>query len=356
MLPVVDDLDKVAERFDAVYTEMTRIQRALIAAQRDGYEPSMRELVDRARVITRAVEVGIRAVDLNMPSYREMESAALATRVLQPPVDDHLLLAALRSQVRAEGFPMLSAALRMSVRDMPGGLGGRKLVDLVAAPKAVGAGTAHDLCSHWGIPAPARVADLTAEQLSAICDQLEDAAIALPTPVRKSRGQKPAARPDGVGEVAALLDVWIKSSGQPANGVREHVLHAARTLEWGRDAVPAALRIGRFTQAHVITLLIADVDQVAVGQHLPDQVEALQVQAHAWFRSDDERTQEAGALVAMFAELLDAIAKLQAMDGDYTQRVGGKTAMAHARQIARRSAELLECCDPDAVAEALDHL
>jgi hypothetical protein len=353
---IVDDLDKVSERFDAVYTEMTRIQRALIAARRDGYEPSLRDLLDRARVITRAVEIGVRAVDLNGPSYAEMESAALAAKVLQPPVDDHLLLAALRSQRRAEGFPMLSAALRMSAADIPIGLGSRKLVELVGAPKAVGPRMAEELCAHWGLSAAPRLADLTGAQLSALCDQLEDAAVALPTPVRKSRGQKPAARADGVGEANTLLDVWIKASGEPANGVREHVLRAARTLDWGPDAIPAALRIGRFTQDHIIRLLIGDVNNIAVGQGVADQVEALQVQAHAWFRSDDERTQEAGAIVLMFAESLDATAKLRAMEGDYSRRVGGKTAMAHARHLARRSGELLECCEPDAVADALSHL
>jgi hypothetical protein len=48
------------------------------------------------------------------------------------------------------------------------------------------------------------------------------------------------------------------------------------------------------------------------------------------------------------ADLLDATAKLEAMDGDHGQRLGGENAMTHARQVARRCDDLLECCEPDA--------
>jgi hypothetical protein len=146
------DLDRVAERFDAVYSELTLLQRRLIAARRDPLSPRDEwELLERARVMIAAFTTAEGALEIGAPSVAEMEAAALAARVLQRPVDDHLLLAAMRSQGRSYAYPLLAAALRMSATETPAGLAGRQVIELLGASRSFGAHTARDLAKHWGV-------------------------------------------------------------------------------------------------------------------------------------------------------------------------------------------------------------
>ena len=142
------DLEAVAERFDAVYTEMTVLQRELIAARRgDVPVRNARELADRVDTFLAAYRVVVGAMAVGRPSYRDSEAAALRVRVLRPPVDEHLLLAALKAQARSHAFALLADALDQSAGDdtLSTAVGARTVAELLAAPRGMGAATPHAL-------------------------------------------------------------------------------------------------------------------------------------------------------------------------------------------------------------------
>lgn len=348
-------LDKVAAEFDALYSELTILQRRLITARRG--ELDVREetdLIEQVAVITRAVETAARALSIGRPSLAEVESEALAARILQRPIDDHLLLAALRSQLRVQAYAMLSAALRMSANDMPEGLGNRGLTELLAAPRSVGDRTARELLGHWGIAMDLRVGDLLAEQLAELCDRIEDAGERLPAEVRGTRGQRPAAPADGRSAGDRVLSSWVDGCGLAESGVRGLAAVAASRDGWPSDAAPVALMLADFTNGMVLPEVLGEEwEKLSMIRNDAERIRAMRVQGTAWFRAEEEEQRFLGVVLHTASELQKVELRLRALKGDYSRRAGGQTAMSVARAIARRSGELLALFNEEWIEERL---
>lgn len=354
---MVVELEKVAARFDTAYTRMTQAQRKLIEARRNGLEESAeRELVEEAAALSAAVEAALRGLTIGTPSAAELEEAAVSKRVLQPPVDAPLLVAVLRSRIRSQAFPLLSAAIRMSVADMPSSLRRRSLAELLAAPISMGDATARALCRHWALDPDTRLGDLDETELSALCDRVEDAAGRLPPDVRKARGQRPAAPTHGVGAGRAVLDKWVESTGHPLDGVRPIALEVSRKAGWPEDAVPVAMRLADFTFRALLPALVAEWRQIQATDDDRERLKAIKSQADAWWHHEDEDSQLKWWTLKTAEEVLDAVIRLESTQRDYTTKSGSNTAMALSRRIARGSGHLLSACEPDDAAALLASL
>src|SRR4051795_7894030 len=143
-------LEQTAGRFDELYTRMTMLQRRLIDAARTGdpADPRTRELVREARAVIAACEAAGRSLDVGYDA-REVEARALHARVLHPPLEPVLIMAAARSLTRPHGYGLLADALAAG-RDAEahdpashrGLWGERTVLDVLSAPKGIAEYTA----------------------------------------------------------------------------------------------------------------------------------------------------------------------------------------------------------------------
>lgn len=347
-------LDRVAERFDALYSELTVLQRRLISAQRGELdERAEAELIEEASVITASVTAAARALAVGRPSHAEMEAEAHAARVLHHPIDDYLLLAAMSAQGRAEAYQLLSAALRMSASragtdGMPEGLARRELAEFLAAPRGMADRSGRLLLRHWGRDHDLRVGDVPIDQIDELCDRIEDAGAKLPPEVRGTRVRQAAAPPDGRGAGDRVLSSWVDACGLPADGVRPLAAAAAAREGWPADAAPVAFLIADFTNQTLFPAILGqEWEKLLMIADEQERLRAMRAQSLAWMRTDDEERQAWGVALRIAAELLQAEVRLRGLEGDYSRRAGGQTAMALARTIARRGGELLGWFEED---------
>jgi hypothetical protein len=337
------NLDDAADRFDAVYSQLTLLQRRLIAARRGELDADdENELIEQAAVFTRAFQTAERALAVGGLSAAELEGEALGARVLHKPVDEHLLLAALRSQRRAEAYPLLAAALRMSVGELPASLAERSLLGLLAAPRGMGERSAQDLLGVWGLEPDVLLGDLPDDASEQLCARIDDAALELPEAVRRTRGQKPAAPADGHDAGDRVLNSWIDASGAPSNGVRPLLAAAARREDWPSDAAPVALLLASFARTELLPALLGD-DWAAIAEiaDVGERIQAVREQSRVWWEAGDRETQMLSILLRCVADMMNAERRLRAMDGDYSTPRPGPTAMQLSRTIARRCGEIL---------------
>jgi hypothetical protein len=338
------DLERVAEQFDAVYSEMTVLQRRLIAAVRAGEEDrAVRDLAERADVITHAIWIAERTLGVGR-SADQIEAEALATRVLQAPVDDHLLLAAMGAQGRRHAYMLLAAGLRMSADEMPDGLAGRSLVALLAAPRSLGESTARQLLTRWGWDTAVVVGDLDHAQLERMCAEIDEAAIGLPDGIRRNT-QRPAASADGCGASGRVLEVWVDQTGAPSDGIGSLAFAAAQAPGWPDDAVPTALMIARLALDRIVEHLAPHWLAIAEIADADEQIRAIRAQSAQWFRETGDE-QFADYVLYRTVEILLARKHLRAMDGEWGTRRGGNTAIGHSRKIAKCCGELLSTLEP----------
>lgn len=350
------DLESTAERYDAVYTALTGIQKRLIDARRNGLDAKTeRELINEASSLSAAVQVALRSTGFGL-SVADAEAAALAARILQPPVDGIALVAALRSMVRRQAFPFLSAALRMSGSDMPASLGKRRLFDLLAAPKAMGDQTARALCRHSGFDPDVALDELAPTDLDVLCGCIDDAVDQLPLEVRRTRGRRPAAPPDGSGAAKTVLDLWVDSTGPPLEGTRAHVAAAARHGAWSDDAVPVAQLLADFTLRCIAPVLLEEWGELNQIEDQHDRSRAMERQGMSWFHRQNEELEMKAAILCDIRVVMDSQIGLNAMDGNYSKRYRSSTAMSLARRIAKASGELLTCLERQGLEEVLVEL
>jgi hypothetical protein len=127
------------------------------------------------------------------PRYRDREAAALRARVLRPPVDAHLLLAALKAQGRLHAFGLLADALERAARDdaLSTAVGARTVGELLAASRGIGAATAHRLVEHLGLDPTVCVIDLSPESLARLCAAAREVPGGLPDGVEDWRRRGP---------------------------------------------------------------------------------------------------------------------------------------------------------------------
>lgn len=351
------DLESAAERFDAAYSEMTVLQRRLIAAQREEVDEAVeRELIEQASVYAAAVQAGRWALGVGGPSYGELEANAMAARVLRAPVDHHLLLMGLKAQARRYAYPLLAAALRMSAREMPDGLAERELLELLAAPQSMGSNTAQRLLEHWGMEPDVRVQDLDPDSIPELCDKIEDAGAQLPGEVRGTRTER--APDDGHGAGDRVLSAWVDACGAPLEGVRPAAAATARREGWPDDAAPVALILSAWTLDSLMPRLMGeDWMQIASIADPRERIKAIKQQSSRWFQySEDEQQQILGYLLRLAAEVLLGEMRLKGMAGDYSKRAAGQSAVQLSRTLARRCGEILSGLTPEDAEEALQAL
>jgi hypothetical protein len=239
----------------------------------------------------------------------------------------------------------------MSADEMPDGLAGRSLVQLLAAPKSLGQSTARRLVRRWDLDPIVRIGELDQSELARVCDRINEAAAGLPDGIRRNT-QRPAAPADGRGAGQRVLEAWVDATGAPSEGVRPLALAAAQRPGWPNDAVPVALIIAQLTLDRVMGLLAPPWSKIAAMSDIDEQIRAIRSEWSRWFHEDDEASQIAGLALHQSAVILTSRKQLVAMDGDWEIRKGGNTAIGHARKIARRSGELLGVLEPEA-AEAV---
>jgi hypothetical protein len=353
------DLAKAADQFDAVYTELTGLQRELIAAARQGIEDpgQARELADRALTIVAAVGAATRVMDLNRLSYLELEVEALRARVLAPPLDEHLLFAAFRSQGRRHSFPLISEALGIAFADgsTAAAFGSRTVRELLSAPRSMGPRTATRLAEHWELDPDAGVAALEEPELVRLREGLTEASYGLPDFVSDGgHASKPAH--DGRGAGRVVLNVWVDSIGPPADTPRTAAAAAVARPGWPADAVPTAEVLLEFTDTRIAPLILPEWDRLSAVQGDDERIAALRAQARDWRRTEDENDFLRGYMLDLLVEAIRSVRKAKRLVDGPESEWGSTTPLAAARNAARRCGDLLGCCTPEAVNQLLDEL
>ncbi|HWI05995.1 MAG TPA: hypothetical protein VNT54_00590, partial [Solirubrobacteraceae bacterium] len=175
------DLAGLARRVDAVYTELTNLQRELVAAVRGGQADAPFELRERAEAVIAGMEAAQAGLAVGRLSRPEAEAAALRARVLALPLDPNLLMAAMRAQPRRYAFPLLAEALRLAIdEDALEALADCSLGELLSAPRGMGQSTARRLLAHFEVGPDDTPPDLDRAALSRVIDGLHAAATELP--------------------------------------------------------------------------------------------------------------------------------------------------------------------------------
>ncbi|MEA2358220.1 MAG: hypothetical protein QOI62_1480 [Solirubrobacteraceae bacterium] len=350
------DLDAVAERFDALYTAMTVLQRELIAAARGGVgDDRAHELAARVDVFAAAYRAAEGALAVGQPGVRDAEAVALRARVLHGTIDEHLLLAALKAQGRGHAFALLADALAQAAGNhgLAEAVGERTVAELLAAPRGMGARTAHRFAEHLALDPSGVVADLDPTALRGLCEALRDATTGLPDGVEdwRRRGAKPPA--DGIGARDAVLDVWIDAIGAPTDSARAAAVDARGRKGWPPDAVPTAETLVAFTVGRIAPVVIADWERIAAITDETQWLQAMRAERVALRHTDDEDKLIRGwALGQLHAAVTAARRARQLADRPAGQR-GSSTPLAQARTAARRCGELVALADERATVEDL---
>jgi hypothetical protein len=350
------DLDAAAERFDALYTVMTVLQRELIAAVRDGVgDDRARELAVRVDVFVAAHRATEGAMAVGQPSVRDAEAVALRARVLRGTVDEHLLLAALRAQGRGHAFALLADALTQAAGDdaLAEAVGERTVAELLAAPRGMGVHTAHRFAEHLALDPSGAVADLDATVLNALCEALRDATTGLPDGVEdwRRRAAKPPA--DGTGACDAVLDVWIDAIGAPTDSARAAAVDARGRESWPPDAVAAAETLVAFTVARIARVVIADWERIAAITDETQRLKAMRAERAALRHTDDEDKLIRGWALGQLHAAVTAARKARQLADRPAGQWGSSTPVAQARTAARRCGELVALADELATVEDL---
>lgn len=355
-MPSGDDLDRAAERFDALYTAMTVLQRDLIAARRNGANVAeVRALCERAHVFTSAYAAAEAAASIGRPNARAVEAAALRARLLVPPIDEHLLFAAIASQPRAYGFPILADALAQAARDdaLDAAVGQRTATDVLSTARGMGRATAARLAEHLELDPDAAVTDLTSDQIERLHAGLREFARGLPDGVEDWRRRGPKASGDGVGGGPAVVAAWASEIGRAGDRHRSAAIEASRRDGWPADALPAAKQLLAFTLAELAPGLIPEWDRIAAAGDDEERMALLRSERSAW---SHPQTDEEALVRWVLDRLLVAIKQARTADRlneSPADRWGSTTPLAAARGVARRCGEVLSMVEEDVAIELL---
>lgn len=355
------DLAEIAARFDALYTELTGLQRQLIAACRDeAHGAGDRDLAERAGAIIAGVSAAKRALVVGAPSPREVEAAALRARVMEAPLDPHLLCAVLGAETKLHGYPLLADVLDRARGEgaVAEAFGDRTTKELLAAPRGVGGHLARQLSEHCDVNPDRPLAELGDDSLDRLTAALRDAAHGMPEGVEDGRRRRPKGPEDGTGASRLVLDAWIDELAPASETAREQAVTAAQRDGWPADAVPAAERLVRFTEEVLAPHLVPTWERVAAFKDPEQRLGAMRAEHAAWrpASSDDE-----DAMIAWFTlqELLEAVKQVRKArrlsDGPQAQW-GSSSPLALSRSAARRCGRLLAIFDREPGGELVAQL
>jgi hypothetical protein len=347
------DLREVAARFDALYTELTGLQRELIAACRNGVEGAAAwELAERAVAVIAGVNAADRALAIGAPSAREVEAAALRARVMEAPPDAHLLFAVLQVQTKLHGYPLLADVLARArgEESVAEAFGEHTSEDLFAAPRGVGSYVACQLATHYDVDPDQPVSVLDDDALDRLDAALREAAYGLPNGINDGRRRKVKGPDNGVGAGRLVLDAWIDELAPASETPREEAVAAAQREGWPADAVPVAERLVRFTEEVLAPHLVPTWDRIAAFEDLDERLAAMRAEHAAWRPAATDEDQE--ALIAWYSlrelmETMKQVRKARRLADGPEERWGSSTPLALSRSAARRCGRLLAVFERD---------
>lgn len=345
------DLAEVAARFDALYTELTGLQRQLIAACRhEAHVAGERDLAERAGAIIAGVSAAKRALVVGAPSPREVEAAALRARVMEAPLDPHLLFAALGAETKLHGYPLLADVLARARREgaVADAFGDRTTKELLAAPRGVGAHLARQLSEHCDVSPDLPLAELGDEALDRLTAALGDAAHGMPDGVEDGRGRRrPKGPEDGTGASRLVLDAWIDELAPASETAREQAVAAAQRDGWPADAVPAVERLLRFTEEVLAPHLVPTWERIVAFKDPEQRLAAMRTEHAAWRPppSDDEEAMIAWYTLQELMEAMKQVRKARRLSDGPQAQWGSSSPLALSRSAARRCGRLLAIFD-----------
>jgi hypothetical protein len=269
---LADELRAAAESFDELYTELTLLQRHLVAARRDDGLPEAeaRRLISRVKVFTTAAEAVDQAGVAGEPSQAQVTFKALKARLTQGDLDAEMLLPVLRGLPRRSAFPLLAEFLQAAVERglaLEESLGGVTLERLVGAPMGLGPRRAAIVFRRAGFASDLSPEDPSPAQVQSLSAALRDLAGPQPAEVF-GHTRAPKAPDDGIGAADAVLQAWRSAVGRVTEPKGTAVLAATRREGWPTDAVPTAtlLRRGRGTRLHPRSFLMWAIFSGRIGR------------------------------------------------------------------------------------------
>lgn len=355
-------VEEVGERFDALYTRLTQLQRRLIAASRNGADDrAALELAREAAAIVRAVEIAGRATSTVSLSAREIEAEALRARVLLAPIEGVLVMAAARSQARAYAYPLLAEVITRA--DAQAAWCEWSVHDVLGAPQRTGEATAQRLARRLDLAPEALLGDLAEADRTRLTDALEEWAAGIP-PEASGRLVKPKPPDDGRGAGEVVLERWIDAMGAGSSPVRLAAREATARSGWPQDAVAVAGLLLEFLTARVMPLLIPSFEAIRAAE--PDEeglISALRAEERSfrdgWHYSSDESEKELFFnrrwVLRLYLEALQAVRKARAQLAQSPDQRRGPSPLALARTAGLRCGTILGHCEPSP-APLLDEL
>jgi hypothetical protein len=356
------DLADVAARFDALYTELTGLQRELIAACRNGVDVAAAgELAARAGAVIAGVNAAERALALGAPSGREVEAAALRARVMEAALDPHLLFVVVQAQTKLHGYPLLADVLERARGEdsLVEAFADHTSVELFAAPRGVGSYIARQVAEHYDVDPHEAVVDLDDAALDRLRDALREAAHGLPAGISDGRRRKPTGPADGTGAGGLVLDAWIDELGPASETPREEAVAAAQREGWPKDAVPVAEGLVRFTEEVLAPHLVPTWDRIAAFDDVEQRLAAMRAEHAAW--RPDASTEDQEALIVWWAlrelpKAIKLVRKARRLVDGPEDRWGSSTPLALSRSAARCCGRLLAPFEREAGAEFVARL
>jgi hypothetical protein len=361
-------VQKTAESFDELYTRMTGLQRRLIEVARSGDEsdPRTRELEEEARTVIAACEAAARAMTLGYDA-REVEARALRARVLHPPLDGVLVMAAARSLARPYGYALLADALAIEHSEADSAASDvwaeRSVLDLLSAPQGMGEFRAGHVADHIGLAAEALVADLDDSARKQLIVGLRQCADELPESVNSGRRQ-PKLPENAAGAGRDLLDRWVDESGTGTDPIRQAARKAAQRGGWPEDGVPVAELLVAFTGRTLMPHIVPGFEVLAAEPDFEQRVAAIRAEERSYrqrwryLSETEEERQEAfdvAAALRGYVEGMRAAAKARQLVELAPEQWRSGSPLTNARTAARRCGEILAMSTEDAV-ELLDVL
>lgn len=362
-------LDKTAERFDELYTRMTGVQRRLIEAVRSGdqSDPRTRELVEEARTIIAACDTAARAMTVGY-SAREVEDRALRARVLHPPLDAVLVMAAARSQSRPCGYRLLADALSLTSGsgDSPDAetapapadvWAERSVFDLLLAPQGMGEYTARRVSEHIGVAADALIAELDEPRLGQLIVGLRECADTLPESAGRGRS-RPKMPEDAKGAGRDVLDRWVDASGNGTDPIRQAARDAAQREGWPADGAPVAEILVAFTGSALMPAIVPSFEVLAAEADFEQRVAAMRAEERSYRQrwqyrgASEEDRQDAFNVAHVLREYIEATraaAKAAQLAALAAEQWRSGTPLSNARTAARRCGGILAMSTEEAV-------
>jgi hypothetical protein len=353
MPPPRDDLHSVAERFDALYTDLTVLQRLLVAAVRNGdRSAAVLEAVQRAEILLAAAHAADTGMARRRPSPKDVETAALRTRLLHRPVDAVVLLAVLRSLRRSQALPLLTEALRMDSEDgADSELGRYAVVELLAAPRSMSDDTGRRLAAHFGIEPRSPVGALSAVELDRLwVPGLRNALTASRTAWRIGAVVNPVRRRTdwGQADLSWTPGSTVSRAGSPTPR-RHPPTKRPHAMGGPADAVDVAEALFQFTERQLVSEAVPDWDRLqAIDDDDDERTRALRAkQSGLRKRLHEDDAAWLYVVVDRYIAADRSTRKARQLAVADPETWGSSNPMGLARTTARRCGEILALFDPD---------